>query len=81
MLKHVMDHAPNISKGALILTGATEIRNAFSPEDQIPVINGYMQGIKVTFAMAVAGTGLAFCIGLMTRWKKLKTENLSGGMA
>lgn len=64
-----------------MLTGATEIRNAFTQEQQPIVIDGYMQGLQVTFAMAIAGAGLSFLIGLLTRWKKLKQENLTGGMA
>lgn len=81
MILDVMKHAPGIDKGKLILTGATEIRNVFS-DAQLPfVIDGYMQGLKVTFAMAIAATGITTLIGLGTRWKKLNPANLTGGMA
>ncbi|CAM1511004.1 Fc.00g085170.m01.CDS01 [Cosmosporella sp. VM-42] len=81
MLKDVLAKAPEVSKAALILTGATEIRNTFPIEQQTAVIAGYMQGLKVVFAMAIAATGLATVIGLGTRWKKLKPEQIQGGMA
>lgn len=81
MVLDVLKNAPSVSKADLILTGATEIRKAFT-EDVVPiVIDGYMQGLKVVFAMAIAATGLTLLIGLGTRWKKLKQENLTGGMA
>lgn len=81
MILDVMKHAPSIDKGKLILTGATEIRNVFS-DAQLPfVIDGYMKGLKVTFAMAIAATGITTLIGLGTRWKKLNPANLTGGMA
>lgn len=76
-----MKHAPDVSKAALILTGATEIRHSFPAAIQPIVIDGYMQGLKVTFAIAITGAGLTTIISLLTRWKKLNTEKLSGGMA
>ncbi|KAK7415139.1 hypothetical protein QQX98_006083 [Neonectria punicea] len=81
MILDVMKNAPGIDKATLILTGATEIRNVFSEAEQPLVIAGYMQGLKVTFAMAIAATGITTLIGLLSPWKKLKQENLSGGMA
>lgn len=81
MVKDVVARAPSINKATLIMTGATEIRKAFPPEQQAQVIAGYMEGLKVVFAMAIAATGIATVFGLGTRWKKLKQENLTGGMA
>ncbi|KAH7163525.1 major facilitator superfamily domain-containing protein [Dactylonectria estremocensis] len=81
MLINVMKNAPDISKANLILTGATEIRNVFTEAQQPYVIDGYMQGLKVAFAMAIAATGITTLISLGTPWKKLKQENLTGGMA
>lgn len=81
MILDVMKNAPSIDKATLILTGATEIRNVFSATEQPLVIAGYMQGLKVTFAMAIAATGITTLIALLAPWKKLKQENLSGGMA
>ncbi|KAK7421865.1 hypothetical protein QQZ08_009743 [Neonectria magnoliae] len=81
MILDVMKNAPGIDKATLILTGATEIRHVFSETEQPLVIAGYMQGLKVTFAMAIAATGITTLIGLLSPWKKLKQENLTGGMA
>ncbi|KAJ3496470.1 hypothetical protein NLG97_g2641 [Lecanicillium saksenae] len=81
MVSYVMQRAPSIDKGTLILTGATNIRQAF-PADQIPVvIDGYMHGLKVVFALCIAATGVATIVGLFTRWSKLKQGAGAGGMA
>ncbi|KAI5457117.1 major facilitator superfamily domain-containing protein [Mariannaea sp. PMI_226] len=71
----------SINKGALILTGATEIRNVFSGDELAAVISGYMWGIKVVFAIAIAATGFTTIVGFGTRWKKLNQAALTGGMA
>lgn len=83
MIKNVLKHAPQVSEATLVLTGATEIRNRFPLDQQPFVIDGYMAGIKVVFAMCVACTGVATLIGLGMKWKKLKQDDLknTGGMA
>ncbi|EEY22289.1 GliA [Verticillium alfalfae VaMs.102] len=81
ILKTLRDTAPQISQEQVILTGATEIRHAF-PTDVVPlVIEAYMDGLRVTFALVIAGAGVAFVASLGSRWKKLDTSNLSAGGA
>jgi hypothetical protein len=79
MLLDVGENAPQISKGRLILTGATALREAFNAEELVTVINGYMQGLNVVFAIAVAFVGTSFLISLLTPWKKLNLANITGG--
>ena len=74
MLRNVLSHDHAISLATLVLTGATEIRDNFKA-DQIPtVVNGYMAGLKVVFAMCIACTGLSVLISLLVRWKKLNQD-------
>ncbi|RXG41869.1 hypothetical protein VDGE_08061 [Verticillium dahliae] len=81
ILKTLRDTAPQISQEQVILTGATEIRNAF-PTEVVPlVIEAYMDGLRVTFALVIAGAGVAFVASLGSRWKKLDTTTLSAGGA
>ena len=79
MVQHVVRVAPHINRETLVLTGATEIRHAFPLDQQPIVIDGYMAGLKVVFAMCIAATGLATVIGLGTRWKRLSQEKRTGG--
>ena len=79
MVKYVVQRVPSVDRAILVLTGATEIRSSF-PESQQPIIiDGYMDGIKVVFAICIAATGIATAVGLATRWKKLGVEARSGG--
>ncbi|EGX91502.1 efflux pump antibiotic resistance protein, putative [Cordyceps militaris CM01] len=80
MVSYVLQRAPEIDKATLILTGATNIRHAF-PADQIPiVIDGYMHGLKVVFALCIAATGVATVASLFTPWTKLKQSAGAGGI-
>ncbi|PWI64554.1 hypothetical protein PCL_09567 [Purpureocillium lilacinum] len=82
MIPAVLNNDPEVNIGALVLTGATEIRKAFPAEQQSYIIGGYMQGLKVVFAICIACTGLATVVGFATRWKKLNQgEAGAGGIA
>lgn len=81
MVSYVMKYAPDVSKATLILTGATDIREAFTATQQPIIIDGYMTGIKVVFGLCIATTGIATLIGMASPWKKLKQGSGAGGMA
>ncbi|KAG5978801.1 hypothetical protein E4U55_005916, partial [Claviceps digitariae] len=75
MVRHVMQNkSSHVDQATLVLTGASEIRNVFPPEQQPLVIAGYMAGLKVVFAMCVATAGIATLVGLGTRWSKLRQQ-------
>ncbi|KAL2201963.1 major facilitator superfamily transporter [Sarocladium strictum] len=78
MVKYVTSRNSAISAGDLVLSGASELRNVFSEADLPLVLDGYMEGLKVVFAMTVAITGVATVISFTTKWKKLNTANLTG---
>ena len=81
MALDVMAKVSTISHEALVFTGATEIRNVF-PEDLQPVvIDGYMHGIRVVFAMCIAATGLSTIVAMGVNWKRLSEEKRGGGGA
>jgi hypothetical protein len=81
MLKTLARTAPTINPSLVLLTGATEIRRVFDA-DQIPlVVSAYMDGIKVAFALAIAGAGVAFLFSLPARWSKLDPAKIQGGGA
>lgn len=71
---------PDVDVATVIATGATEIRNVF-PADQVPgIVIAYMEGLRVTFAIAATAVGLAFVVSFFSSWKRLKL-NAAGGAA
>ena len=66
--------APNVSVGAVLGVGATAIRSAFPEEDLPGILEAYMQGIKVVFALSTALVGISFLFALMPKWEKLRPE-------
>jgi hypothetical protein len=64
----------DVDRFAIIGTGATAIRHVF-PADQIPgILVAYMAGLKTTFAISVAGVGIAFVVSFFSSWRRLNRE-------
>ncbi|KAH7014639.1 efflux pump antibiotic resistance protein [Microdochium trichocladiopsis] len=82
LLANLPRYAPEVNPHQLIATGATQIRITF-PADQVPgILQAYMAGIRVTFAIATASVGLAFVVSLFSKWQRLNPEAVkkaSGG--
>lgn len=71
MVNYVLQRAPGIDKNTLIFTGATGIRQVFSAEETSIVVDGYMHGLRVVFALCIAATGVATLVATGHRWNKL----------
>lgn len=81
LLETLAGVAPQVDPSMVILTGATQIRTAFAQSDVPFIIYSYMQGIKVSFAIAVAGVGVAFLFSVASPWKRLPMGAATGGAA
>ncbi|EOO00201.1 putative major facilitator superfamily transporter protein [Phaeoacremonium minimum UCRPA7] len=82
VLTKVLPHsAPNVNPMQVVLTGATELRDVFTPEEIPGILVAYMRGLKISFALSLAATGLAFVISLATKLKRLNTDAIKGGGA
>lgn len=75
--------APNISPETVLMTGATQIREAFTSAQVPAVVAAYMEGLKAVFAISMGTFGAAFLIALCAGWKKLYAQDLktAGGLA
>nr|POE75125.1 putative efflux pump gsfj [Quercus suber] len=82
MLNNLPTTAPGVDPALVVGTGATDLRNVFT-EDQIPgILLAYMRGLKTSFAISIASSGIAFfIIVLFQRWNKLNTAAIAGGNA
>ncbi|KAM0273222.1 hypothetical protein ACHAQH_008390 [Verticillium albo-atrum] len=81
MLRYLPRTAPNVDPMTVVATGATEIRRMFSIDEIPGILDAYMAGIKVAMAIAIGATGLAFLVGLLSRWEKLNADKAKEGGA
>lgn len=64
--------APGVDPKLVIATGATRLRQVFATE-QIPgILTAYMDGLKLTFALVIALSGITVPIALFAKWRNVK---------
>ena len=82
LIKVLPRSAPDLNPLAVVSTGATQLRRVF-PADQVPgILVAYMRGLKISFAISLASTGVAFIIiTVFQRYNRLSTAAIAGGAA
>ena len=83
VLMKVLPHsAPGINPLIVVKTGATDLRTAFAADIVPGILEAYMRGLKIAFAIGLASTGVAFIIiTLFQKWNRLNTAAIAGGGA
>ncbi|KAF2100708.1 MFS general substrate transporter [Rhizodiscina lignyota] len=83
MLSVLASTAPGVKPAAVLATGATQIRSAFTSAQVPGVVAAYMAGLQVVFAITIGTFGLACLTGLLGGWKRLHAADLknAGGAA
>ena len=72
MTKKLRTTSPDVIPGDVLAAGATMLRRSFPPE-QIPrILEAYMDGIRVVFALSIAFVGISFLFSVLPRWEKLR---------
>ena len=80
LIKALPRTAPGVNSAIVVLTGATDLRKAFSPDVLPGILEAYMRGLKISFAIGLAATGVAFIIiTLFQKWNRLNTAAIAGG--
>lgn len=72
IIKRVAILLPELDPGIIIATGADALRETFEGEQLQAVLAAYMDGLKVTFAIALATAAAGFVVAFTPRWESLK---------
>ncbi|KUI52738.1 Putative HC-toxin efflux carrier TOXA [Cytospora mali] len=81
IVKTIPYSAPGVNPATLLATGATELRDVFTPEQVPGILVAYMRGLKIVFAISLASVGLSLVVSVFSRWKRLNTAAITGGAA
>ncbi|KAJ5959009.1 uncharacterized protein N7479_006159 [Penicillium vulpinum] len=71
--------APSINSALVISTGASELRDVFTADQMTAILPAYMTGLKVAYAISIAAAGIAFCLSLFNRFKKIDAHAAAQG--
>lgn len=75
LLERLPTTAPGVDVQRVLLTGATELRGVFAPE-QIPgILAAYMDGLRVPWIIGIACACVTFVLAWLPRWENIKGKN------
>ena len=72
LLDRVPITAPGVEPSLVVSTGATQLRSVFSPSELPGILIAYMDGLKLSFALAIALAGITLPIALFAKWANVK---------
>ncbi|PTB38655.1 hypothetical protein M441DRAFT_172398 [Trichoderma asperellum CBS 433.97] len=78
LISELPSKAPSVDPAKVIAAGATGIRGVF-PAEVIPgILESYLAGIRVAFAIMIAGAGFATVTSVIGKWNKLDKAAVKG---
>ena len=81
LLKRVPITAPGVNPGLVLSTGASELRKVFDAAQIGGILEAYMDGLKVTFAISIACACVTALLVLAPRYESIKGKIPMAGAA
>ncbi|KAH8723142.1 major facilitator superfamily domain-containing protein [Phaeosphaeriaceae sp. PMI808] len=72
IVRRVAVHAPSVKPHMLLNLGATELRKQFSGDELQGILQAYMDGLRVAFAVAIALLGIGFLFSFVPKWDNFR---------
>ncbi|KAE9375543.1 putative HC-toxin efflux carrier [Stipitochalara longipes BDJ] len=73
--------SPGVDPKSVVSVGVTQIRATFAASEVPGIIQAYMDGLKVAYAIAIAAAGISVLVSALSKWKNLKGKVQVGGAA
>jgi len=81
LLGQLPHYVPSVEPHSILSVGATEIRSHYSADLVPGIVQAYMKGLNVDYAIAIASSGVAVLISFGSKWRNLKGKIQVGGAA
>lgn len=80
LLSKLRVYAPTVDPATVIAVGASQLREAFSPDELPGILKAYMAGIKAAWAAGIALAGLTLLAALVPKWRSIHSGNKTPGV-
>ena len=81
LIKNLPITAPSVDPASVVSVGVTQIRATFAADVVPGIIQAYMDGLRVDYAIAIASSGVAVLVSFAAKWRNLKGKVVPGGAA
>ncbi len=72
LLASLARNVPSINRALVIATGLSDIRTTFSADLVPGIVQSYLDGLRVEFALAIALAGVSFFMAFLMPWKRME---------
>ena len=76
LLQRIPITAPGVNPALVVATGATDLRKVFSARDLPGILTAYLDGLKVSFAIAIATACVGFLLTFAPKWRTLNGKEV-----
>ena len=66
--------APGVSVAKVVATGASDLRTVFTAQELPGILEAYMAGLKIPFAITIACIAAGFVLSFTPRWENIKDK-------
>ncbi|KAL8654040.1 MAG: hypothetical protein Q9226_003585 [Calogaya cf. arnoldii] len=80
LISSLPTNAPGVSVTQTVQTGATDLRQVFSGADLTGIVASYLEGIQLSFAIAIALLGASIFAALLTPFKRIESREVAGAV-
>ena len=79
LISSLASNAPDVSVPQVVETGATSLREVFSGVQLAGIVASYLEGIRLSFAIAIALIGASLIAAVLAPFKKVDSTKGMGG--
>ena len=72
LINSLKESGSSLDVASVIQTGSSELRQRFSPDELVPILEAYMDGLKNAFALGIALGAAAALMSLAPPIKSIK---------
>lgn len=79
LVQKLPEKAPGVDPAVVVATGATSLRELFSPEQMVGILEAYMDGLRLTFLICIVLACIGVLVSLFPKWVNLKVKLTGAG--
>lgn len=80
LVQKLPEKAPDVDPAVVVATGATSLRDVFTPRQMPGILEAYMDGLRLTFLICIILACIGVLVSLLPKWVNLKGKLTGTGL-
>lgn len=79
LVSSLVKNVPSVEPARVLATGATSLTSVFAGAELLGILNAYLEGLRIAFALGIALAGLSLVAAIFAEWKRISVGGLAAG--